>query len=177
VLEIFSRNFFDVYSSVVNVKAFRMFLAIWCLSPDHQAEQWDITAAFLHAMIKESIYLKLNDEDLERYFGIPKSQSSKNNYLLKLIKCLYGLRQSSREWYQLLRKLLIDCGCVPIVKDDCLYVKRVGEAWVIILVHVDDMSVFFNGVGKALHDYIYKHLAKHISSKPRFAAILPENEY
>ncbi len=57
------------------------------MSTDHQAEEWDITAAFLHAMIKERIYLKLNDEDLERHVGIPKSQSKKNNYLLRLIKC------------------------------------------------------------------------------------------
>ncbi len=122
-MEVPGRDFFDVYSAVVNVKAFRLCLAILCLSPDHCAEQWDITAAFLHAMMEEKIYLELTSDDLERYFDIPKSQSSKKRYLLKLIKCLYGLMQSYREWYQLLRKLLVDCGCVPIVKDDCLYVK------------------------------------------------------
>ena len=44
--EVSGRDYFDVYSAVVNIKALRMCLAIWCLSPDHHAEQWDATVAF-----------------------------------------------------------------------------------------------------------------------------------
>jgi hypothetical protein len=41
-------------------------------------------------------------------------------------------------------------------------VKHVGDAWIIILVHVDDMGIFFNGGGRALRNEIFKFLAKRI---------------
>ena len=55
-------------------------------------------------------------------------------YVLKLNKSLYGLKQSSSNWFHFLTKGLTDRNFIPSQIDPCIYYKDNG----IVLIYVDD---------------------------------------
>ena len=59
--------------------------------------------------------------------------------VLKLRRCLYGLKQAGRLWSQLLHARIIDAGYVRYVSDMCLYHKFYGKELVVVGVYVDDL--------------------------------------
>jgi hypothetical protein len=88
----------------------------------------DYTAAFLHAPIKEDVYI-----DMSRTFLQPGK-------VLKLNHCLYGLKQSPRNFFLHLKEQLGKVGLEPCDNvDPCLFVSDK----VICLVYVDD-TLFFS---------------------------------
>ena len=73
------------------------------------------------------------------------------NGVIKIIKAVYGLKQSPRNWNQELHKLLTSLGFVQSQIDHCLYTlrvpklekgKKVGESVVHLTVYVDDVALF-----------------------------------
>ena len=60
--------------------------------------------------------------------------SSEEHFLLKLNKNSYGLKQGSYNWYEKLKKSLVDRGFKPSDIDPCLYIGN----GMIILTYVDD---------------------------------------
>ena len=49
--------------------------------------------------------------------------SSKHSFLLKLNNNLYGLKQGSYNWYEKLKKFLVDRGFKPSDIDPCLFAR------------------------------------------------------
>ena len=60
-------------------------------SLDLEVEQMDIKTAFLHGDLEEEIYMEQPKDFKER---------GKENYIFKLKKSLYGLKQVPRQWYK-----------------------------------------------------------------------------
>ena len=60
----------------------------------------DVKTAFLYGNLKEEIYMNLPE-------GYRKAGK-----VARLLKCIYGLKQSAREWYELLAALLRKFGFV-----------------------------------------------------------------
>jgi hypothetical protein len=94
----------------------------------------DISTAYLNANLKETIYMKVPpgyvpDVTL-RKFRRPG---------VKLLKSLYGLRQSGREWYLRLTNHLIEKGFKRIPSQPCIFTFIKGEEICIIGVYVDDI--------------------------------------
>ena len=59
---------------------------------------------------------------------------------MKLRKSLYGLRQASRQWYALLKKVLLALGFVQCLADSCVFrLVEGGEVAMHLVVHVDDI--------------------------------------
>jgi hypothetical protein len=75
--------------------------------------------------------------------GIPilNTHANRNMYCVKLVKSLYGLKQSGRMWYNRLKEFLLN-KCYSS-NDDCLYVfiKKSTTEFCIILVYVDDLNI------------------------------------
>ena len=85
--------------------------------------QCDVVTAYLNAPIKEEIYI----EPSEGFEDDPQ-------VVWKLNKCLYGLKQSAREWNETLTEALKTIGFKEGNADPCLFVRTSdGRAWRISL--------------------------------------------
>ena len=71
----------------------------------------DIKTAFLYSPIKEVLYLR-------RPTGLDPSLMPP---LVKLNKCIYGLKQAAFEWRILLDTTLRSIGFIPLQSDKCIY--------------------------------------------------------
>jgi hypothetical protein len=61
-----------------------------------------------------------------------------------LKRCLYGLKQSPREFNMLLRAWLVDNGWQQCVSDPCIYIFRTGHVFAMIALYVDDIPAACN---------------------------------
>ena len=79
---------------VIHNDCLRLLIA---LAANHrwQPQQLDIKGAFLYGYLKEEIYMQL-----------PKD-SRQEGICMKLNRCIYGLKQSPREWYHQLSSVLV----------------------------------------------------------------------
>jgi hypothetical protein len=85
--QILGIDYNDVFSPVVKHSSIRAFLGIVAMH-DLELEQLDIKTAFLHGDLEEKIYM-----DQPERFIVP----GKENFVCKLKKSLYGLKQSPRQ--------------------------------------------------------------------------------
>ncbi|MBE0451949.1 MAG: hypothetical protein IBX70_14070, partial [Clostridia bacterium] len=119
----------ELFSPVVSWNTVRLLLILSCIL-GLTTKQVDYTAAFVHAPLKEK----------ENIFVQMPRGFSEPGKVLKLNKCLYGLKQSPRNFYQFLTKNLEAAGftCCRDV-DPCLFISEKC----ICLVYVDD-TLFFS---------------------------------
>ena len=65
--------------------------------------------------------------------------------LCRLLRALYGLKQSGRLWYRTIKHWLQKYGFRVLVADQCVFVlERSCGAWVLCWIYVDDMGAFGN---------------------------------
>jgi hypothetical protein len=139
---------FETFAPVVAMSTLRCVLGM-SFQNSWKRVQMDVSTAFLHAGVSEDIYVKqaVGFESLEY-----------PDYVYKLQKSLYGLKQSPRNWFQTLRKSLLDSnlGIVSSQVDECVFYVRTPEGIVIILVYVDDLLITGNleGVIAAIVDML-----------------------
>ena len=60
----------------------------------------------------------------------------------KLLKSLYGLKQTLKQWHEKFDNALLNNGFLSIEVDKCVYTKRIDKECVIIALYVDDMLIF-----------------------------------
>jgi hypothetical protein len=119
-------EFGDIYASVAKSMTFKVFVAVAAHRGWH-LHHVDIVAAFLHAQLKEALHMELPepfDTDHPDMCGL-------------LQKTLYGLKQSPREWFNLIRDVLLAEGFTQGTSDHCLFIKND----IFLLVYVDDILV------------------------------------
>jgi hypothetical protein len=92
----------------------------------------DVKKTFLHGDIEEEIYMKQ-----------PEGFVVKGKKELK--KSLYGLKQSTRMWYQNFDTYIVGLGFLK--RDDhCVYSKKVGNHFIYVVLYVDDMFLVGNNM-------------------------------
>ena len=108
-----------------------------------------LAIAKLHKLDSKAIYFVIAfpqadlEEDIWMYLPIVfqvdghTEASSKRSFLLKLNKHLYELKQVSYNWYEKIKKSLVDRGFKPSYIDPCLYIGN----GMIILTYVDDCII------------------------------------
>ena len=86
----------ETFAPTAKLSTFRVLLA--CAAHEGVIpRQMDIKTAYLHADIDEEIFLEQPEGFVEE---------GKEDHVCKLQKSLYGLKQSGRNWYQLLSRIL-----------------------------------------------------------------------
>ena len=91
----------------------------------------DVKSAYLNAPLDYEIYVEL-----------PEGFKCKNgNYVWKLKKSLYGLKQSGRTWNKIFHTYLTAQNFVQSPVDPCMYVENVRNQISIILLWVDDILI------------------------------------
>uniref|UniRef100_A0A2N9GG10 Reverse transcriptase Ty1/copia-type domain-containing protein n=1 Tax=Fagus sylvatica TaxID=28930 RepID=A0A2N9GG10_FAGSY len=103
--------------------------------PDLELHQLDVKTAFLNGNLKEEIYMDHLDG-----FQI-KSEEGK---VCTLKKSLYGLKQSSRQWYLKFHQVILDIGYEMSPLDHCVYVWRDKEKLALLSLYVDDILLASN---------------------------------
>jgi hypothetical protein len=66
---------------------------------------------------------------------------------MRVLRALYGLKESPVLWYNELRRELIKLGLQPVDGFPCLYTSR----WLILFVYVDDIVMAFHRSNIHLH--------------------------
>lgn len=119
----------ETYSPVVN-----NWLIRWAFSlanrGDMEIVQYDVSTAFLHADIAKPVFL-----------AVPQGMSlNSSGQVLQLQRSLYGLKSSSKNWYNLLDETILSLGFKKSKADRCLYFKNLPERKIaILIVYVDDL--------------------------------------
>ena len=143
------RDFKATWAPTCRMRVFRMMMAEASSDPEVMTAQWDLSTAFLHAKIDHTVYM----EQPELPEGHSLDEESTANHVCLLLKSIYGLKQSSRLFHELVRDSLLEMGAVQAEADECLFIIKEDGKWMRILVHVDDFACTFND--RALYDRIY----------------------
>lgn len=146
-------DFEEIFSPVVKMSSIRVVLAI-AASMNLEVEQLDVKTAFLHGDLHEEIYM----EQPEGF-----KVKGKEDMMCKLKKSLYGLKQAPRQWYKKFDSFMIDHGYQRTNVDHCVYIRRFGNDFIILLLYVDDMLI----VGKDISEIVRlkKELSKSFAMK------------
>jgi hypothetical protein len=93
----------------------------------------DIDTAFLYAPIKEDVYI-----------GQPLGFADGTSNVCHIRRCLYGLKQSPREFNELLRDWLVSKGWRQLMSHPCIYIFKSNGVFAMIALFVDDIPVACN---------------------------------
>ena len=122
------------YAPVVQWSTIRLMLTL-SLKLRLKTVQCDFDNAFVQASLPSPIYCQL-----PKGYKVPTdaSGSTQHDYVWRLNKSLYGLREAPRLWFEHLSAGLIASGFQPSKQDPCLFYSK----GVIALVYVDDVLFF-----------------------------------
>lgn len=119
----------NVYSPVGKTQTLKILLSYCCVN-NLYIEQMDVETAFLNGKIKSEVYI-----------CEPKGYETGRNKVCRLLKALYGLRESPRAWYETFNDFLEKLNFVRSKHDYCLYVNNTNNDSIYILVFVDDILI------------------------------------
>ena len=123
----------EVFSPVVKHSSIRILLAL-VAQLNLELAQLDVKTAFLHGDLNEEIYMT----QPEGY-----KVDGKEDWVCKLSKSLYGLKQSPRQWYKRFDKFMKDQKYKRSKYDHCVYLCRLEDgSYIYLLLYVD--FIFFD---------------------------------
>jgi hypothetical protein len=123
------QDFDETFALVARLEAIRIFLSYAC-HKKFKVYQMDVKSTFLNGDLEEEVYV-------EKTEGF--SLTDTPDYVCKLKKELYGLKQEPRTWYYRLDKFLQNKGFKKGIVDSNLYIKSEGDRFISCLVYVDDI--------------------------------------
>ena len=87
---------------------------------------------FLNAKIEEEVYVKTAP-------GYEESSNDGVPMVMRLLKSLYGLRQSPRCWYGTVDEHVVEIGFKRLMSDPCVCIYSEGGAIYVLTLYVDDV--------------------------------------
>ncbi|MBW0561777.1 hypothetical protein O181_101492 [Austropuccinia psidii MF-1] len=105
---------------------------VFCTSKNYDIHQMDVKTSFLHGITEEAVFMRYPH-------GYP--QNMEEGTCLKLVKSLYGLKQSPRCWYKCLSEVFNTLGFEVNDADPCLFVKWEGNNPIMVFFNVDNMVI------------------------------------
>lgn len=140
-------DFTEVFSPVVNDVSLRLILIYQILHSLHSL-LFDIQTAFLHGELSELIYM-----------DCPDGMDHKPDECLLLIKTIYGLVQSARQFYMKFKSILVGkMKFKECPSDPCLFMRHDDKGICFVLLHVDDC--YASGTEEAIESVV-KEIQKH----------------
>ena len=122
----FGFDYNETFAPVVKFKSIRL-LAALSAKLRLSAFQDDVPTAFLKGHLKETVWM----EQPEGF------ESDNPDELCLLQKTLYGLKQSPREWFQVIHQYMINQGFTQSLADPCIYHNK--EKNLFVGIYVDDI--------------------------------------
>lgn len=135
-------DFEETFSPVARVEAIKMFLA-FAFSKGFKIYQMDIKSSFLNGELKEEVYMEQPEG-----FNLTEGK----NFVCKLKKELYGLKQDPRAWYARLDHYIKQQGFKKGVAGSNLYIKTDEDKLLVTLIYVDDL-IFARNNDEVSHEF------------------------
>ena len=142
-------NYTETFAPTVQMTTLRAFLSV-VAAEDLECRYYDIKNAFTEASMQEDVFMKA-----------PEGVQVKKGCVLKILRSLYGLKQSARDWNQLLKSMMLKWGFTQSLADPCLFVHK-GYS-LIALVYVDDIAVA--GKDNAALEWFFAQLTERFTAK------------
>ena len=148
-------DYFETFAPTPNAASIRLVAALAC-KLDWELNHFDVEQAFVQSELDSEVYMRL-----------PSGCGFMSGKVVRLNKSLYGLKQASRQWHQLLASTLKRFGFEQCLADPCVMrLMMCGEVAAMVVMHVDD--ILFGGarsvseeVVAALNDvFPTKHLGE-----------------
>ncbi|TYJ96957.1 putative mitochondrial protein [Cucumis melo var. makuwa] len=127
-------DFFETFSPVVKASTIRVILNL-AVTNGWQLRQLDFNNAFLNGNLTKTVYIQKPPGYVHPSFP---------NYVCKLDKAIYGLKQSPRAWNETLSKKLFSWGFENSKSNSSLFILRCRSSIILLLVYVDDVVVTGN---------------------------------
>ncbi|KAF2345406.1 Reverse transcriptase RNA-dependent DNA polymerase [Trinorchestia longiramus] len=124
-------DFTETFSPTARLTSVRMLMDI-AVQNAYIVHQMDVCTAYLHAKIDCNVFV-------EQPEGFVELDKNGEKLVYKLKKSLYGIKQSGRNWNNLLHQFLVEQNFVQSLSDTCVYVRESDSGKVIIIVWVDDL--------------------------------------
>jgi len=124
----------DTFSPVVRIASIRLILAIVAYM-DLELFQMDVKTAFLNGELDEEVYM-------DQPVGFEAKGDERK--VCRLKRSIYGLKQSSRQWYLRFHDAITSFGFEMIEEDHCVYIRRSGKSVLILSLYVDDILLAGN---------------------------------
>lgn len=121
----------ETFAPVARISSFRFMIA-FANQFNLLIHHMDVKTAFLNGELKEEIYMK-----------IPEGIVGKDNYVCKLNKSLYGLKQAARCWFEVIERFFKEKGFKNSPVDRCIYILDNGDINknLYVLIYVDDLII------------------------------------
>ncbi|KAE9351268.1 hypothetical protein PF008_g6020 [Phytophthora fragariae] len=126
-------DFHDTFSPVARMSSFRLMVGL-AAELDLKLFGGDINTAYLNADLGIKQYVSSIE-------GFP---CEVDGHIYVVMKALYGLRQSGREWNSELNQWMLNHGYQRSMTEPCLYFRLEGDMTMLVLVYVDDILVATN---------------------------------
>jgi hypothetical protein len=124
-------DFFDTYSHVARLTTIRVVLFL-VASHGLLVHQMDVKTTFLNRELDEEIYM----EQPARFVA-----NGQEGMVCKLLKSLYGLKQTPKQWHEKFDRTLTSASFVVNEADKCVYYRYGGGKGVILCLYVDDIRI------------------------------------
>ena len=143
----------ETFAPVAKFTTIRLLLALSC-EHDWEIEGMDVKTAFLNGELEEQIYMEIPEG-----VAVPvnKERGGYNRPLAcRLIKSIYGLKQSPRAWYGRIHAFFLENNFTRSDPDHSLYINY--DKQVILLLYVDDLVItaptqnIISWIRRKLHD-------------------------
>ena len=132
------------FAPVMRFETLRTLLALGAVN-NWVIRQFDIKGAYLHGTLHETIYMRQ-----------PEGFNDESGRVCRLIRPLYGLKQSGNVWNEEFTTTMKSLGFTQLKTDYCCFIQRHNNSFIIMIVWVDDILSFSNS--DAGNDQIEKDL-------------------
>jgi hypothetical protein len=129
-------DFFDTYSLVARLTTIRVLLSL-ATSYGLLVHQMDVKTSFLNGELEEENYM-------DQPYGF--AVKGQEGMVCKLLKSLYGLKQSPKQWHEKFDKTLTSVDFVVNKANKCVYYCFGGGEGVILCLYVDDILIFWTSL-------------------------------
>uniref|UniRef100_A0A803PAZ4 Reverse transcriptase Ty1/copia-type domain-containing protein n=1 Tax=Cannabis sativa TaxID=3483 RepID=A0A803PAZ4_CANSA len=131
-------DFVETFSPVIKASTVQVVLTI-AVTYNWEIRQLDVNNAFLNGILEEDVFM-MQPSGFE--------DTGKPDYVCKLNKSIYGLRQAPRLWYDQLRRTLVEWNFENSKADSSLFLKKTSKYVIIVLIYVDDIIVTGSSSGE-----------------------------
>lgn len=123
-------NYEEIFSPVTRMEAIRLLIA-FAAHMEFTLYQMDVKSAFLNGYLKEEVYVHQHLD-----FETPEFLE----FVYKLDKTMYGLKQTPKAWYERLSKILLENGFQRGKIDNTIFLKsKEQNSLLVVQIYVNDI--------------------------------------